>query len=123
MRTKLSKYGLILAYLGIPGGIMRVYRVIKEYLILIVNNIILLTGTGLFMYGLFGFSSSYYSGYTSGGGGTTIKLDFSARLAERTFPIATYYYYEPGKIQILIIGAILIVIGLLIRAKSNEKKL
>jgi hypothetical protein len=96
-------------------------RVIKEYLILIVNNIVLLTGTGIFTYNLVNFSSKYHAG---------IGIPFMTRAREmsqgiseiRTYPIATYYYYEPETIILLTLGAILIAIGLLIREKRNEKK-
>jgi len=98
---------------------MRLFRVIKEYLNLIVNNIVLLTGTGLFIYGLFNFSSSYYRGYKTGNAPGKIELDFT----EKIYPIATHYYYETESIQIITIGAILIVLGLLIREKRNEEKL
>jgi len=86
-----------------------IFKIIKE-------NIILLLGTGLFTYGLFSFNSSSYSG-----------LDIPIREAVkgiseiRTFPIATYYYYEPTILILLTIGAIFIVIGLIkLRTKKDK---
>jgi len=85
------------------------FKIIKE-------NFILLLGTGLFTYGLFSFNSSSYSG-----------LDIPIREAVkgiseiRTFPIATYYYYNLTSVQILTVGAIFIVIGL-IKIKTKKEK-
>jgi len=86
-----------------------IFKIIKE-------NFILLLGTGLFTYSLFSFNSGYYKGirykdiYESLTPSSTI-----------TYPIATYYYYEPTILILLTIGAILIVIGLIkIRTKKNN---
>jgi len=86
------------------------FKIIKE-------NFILLLGTGLFTYSLFSFNSSYYSG-----------IDIPIRKATegiseiRTYPIATYYYYNLTSIQLLTVGAIFIVIGLIkIRTKKDKK--
>ena len=86
-----------------------IFKIIKE-------NFILLSGTGLFTYGLFSFNSSYYSG-----------LDIPIRKAIEgiseisTFPIAIYYYYNLTSIQLLTVGAIFIVIGLIkLRTKKDK---
>jgi uncharacterized membrane protein HdeD (DUF308 family) len=90
------------------------FKIIKEHFIL-------LLGTGLFNYSLFNFSSKYHAGID-------IPLDTWVReisqgvLEIRTYPIATYYYYEPEKIILITLGAILIVIGLLkIRNKYIDR--
>ena len=87
-----------------------IFKIIKE-------NFILLLGTGLFTYSLFSFNSSSYSG-----------LDIPIREAIkkvseiRTYPIATYYYYEPTILILLTVGVIFIVIGLIkIRTKKDKK--
>jgi hypothetical protein len=86
------------------------FKIIKE-------NFILLLGTGLFTYGLFSFSSSYYTGIRSG-----ITYEWDKKASEIiTYPIATYYYYEPTILILLTIGAIFIVIGLIkIRTKKDK---
>ena len=90
--------------------IMRdIFKIIKE-------NFILLLGTGLFTYGLFSFNSEHYEGIR--------YKDIYERVIPSstiTYPIATYYYYEPTILILLTIGAILIVIGLLkIRIKKDK---
>ena len=85
------------------------FKIIKE-------NIILLLGTGLFTYGLFSFNSSSYSGLD-----VPIRLAIKGISEVRTYPIATYYYYDLTSIQLLIIGAIFIVIGL-IKLKTKKDK-
>ncbi len=94
---------------------MEFFRTIKE-------NFILLLGSGLFTYGLFNFASSKHKGID-----IPILLKFkemSNGVSEiRTFPVATYYYYDfPNKL-LLTVGAILIVIGILmiIGKKHTEK--
>ena len=86
-----------------------IFKIIKE-------NFILLLGTGLFTYGLFSFNSSYYEGiifhslYEKYSPSSTI-----------TYPIATYYYYEPTILILLTVGAIFIVIGLIkLRTKKDK---
>ena len=86
-----------------------IFKIIKE-------NFILLLGTGLFTYSLFSFSSSSYSGLTIPIG------KIGKEISEiRTWPIATYYYYEPTILILLTVGAIFIVIGLIkLRTKKDK---
>ena len=85
------------------------FKIIKE-------NFILLLGTGLFTYSLFSFSSSSYTGFD------IPILEAIKGISEiRTFPIATYYYYDSTGLFLLTIGAIFIVIGLIkIRTKKDK---
>ena len=86
------------------------FKIVKE-------NIILLLGTGLFTHSLFSFNSSYYSGID-----IPIRKAIEGISEIRTFPIATYYYYNLTSIQLLTVGAIFIVIGLLkIKTKKDKK--
>jgi hypothetical protein len=86
---------------------MVVLKAIKEYFILMVNNIVLLTGTGIFAHSLFSFNYYYNTGKAS-----------------KYLPtIPNHYYYDSIDKNLLTIGAILIGIGLLMRVKRNEKKL
>jgi len=87
-----------------------IFKIIKE-------NFILLLGTGLFTYGLFSFNSSYYAG---------IDIPILEEIKEvseiRTYPVATYYCYEPTILILLTVGAIFIVIGLIkIKTKKDKK--
>lgn len=61
---------------------------------MIVNNIILLLGIGLFISGIMNFSSFFHPG-------------------------GTFYYYKPEIIENITIGSILITIGLLIRVEKK----
>ena len=88
-----------------------IFKIIKE-------NFILLLGTGLFTYGLFSFNSSYYEGIEVHG---IPKIVAPLSTTIRTYPIATYYYYEPTILILLTIGAIFIVIGLIkLRTKKDK---
>ena len=80
----------------------------KEIFKTIKQHFILLFGTGLFTYGLFSFDSGYY--YKGVG------------FAVRTYPVATYYYYNDTSLILLTIGAILIIMGLLKMRKKNLLK-
>lgn len=86
----------------------------KELFKIIKENIILLLGTGLFTYGLFSFNSASHSGID-----IPIRIAIKGVSEIRTFPVATFYYYNYTNIQFLTAGAILIVIGLI---KIREKK-
>jgi len=89
----------------------------KELFKIIKENFILLLGTGLFTYGLFSFNSSSYAGLD-----IPIRKAIKGISEIRTFPIATYYYYNLTSIQLLTVGAIFIVIGLLkIKTKKDKK--
>jgi hypothetical protein len=88
-----------------------IFKIIKEHFIL-------LLGTGLFTYGLFSFNSKYYEGIEVHG---IPKIVAPLSTTIRTYPIATYYYYNSTSLKLLAIGAIFIVIGLLkIRKKKGE---
>jgi len=82
---------------------MKILEIIKE-------NFILLLGIGLFVYGLFNFSSDKYCGTESG-----LSL-----FPPCTNP-ATFYYYDNLTLTLLVMGAIFICIGLL-KMKNNEPK-
>lgn len=89
------------------------FKIIKE-------NFILLSGTGLFTYGLFSFNSSSYAGLDIP---KIISYSWDKGISEiRTFPIATYYYYNSTDLILLTVGAIFIVIGLIkLRTKKDKK--
>ena len=88
----------------------------KELFKIVKENIILLLGTGLFTYSLFNFNSSYYTGID-----IPIYEEFEAVSEIRTYPIATYYYYDSTELILLTIGAIFIVIGLIkLRTKKDK---
>ena len=86
-----------------------IFKIIKEHFIL-------LLGTGLFTYGLFSFSSSYYTGID-----VPLREAIKGSSAVRTYPIATYYHYDLTSLKLLTMGAILIVIGLLKIRKKKDK--
>jgi len=84
------------------------FKIVKE-------NFTLLLGTGLFTYSLFSFDSSSYSGLD-----IPIRIAIKGVSEVRTFPIATFYYYNLTSIQLLTVGAIFIVIGLIkLRTKKD----
>lgn len=86
------------------------FKIIKE-------NFILLLGTGIFTYGLFSFHSSSYTGLD-----IPIYEEFKMISEIRTYPIATYYYYDLTNLILLTMGAIFIVIGLIkIKTKKDKK--
>lgn len=88
------------------------FKIIKE-------NFILLLGTGLFTYSLFSFKSSSYRGLD-----IPKKIVFAwDKISEiKTFPIATYYYYDSTYLILLTVGAIFLVIGLIkLRTKKDKK--
>jgi len=89
----------------------------KELFKIIKENFILLLGTGLFTYGLFSFSSSYYAGID-----VPIR-EITKKLSEtRIYPISTYYHYDSTEIILMTIGAIFIVIGLIKLKTKHDKK-
>jgi len=76
----------------------KIFEIIKEHFVL-------LLGTGLFTYALFNFHSGRYLGKSGLGISITTKVSYH--------PVSTYYYYNNGTSILLVMGAILIVIGLL----------
>ncbi len=80
-----------------------VFKIIKE-------NFILLLGTGLFIYGLFSFSSDKYCDVDGG---------FVPDLFPPCLNPAPFYYYDQASLILLTIGVIFIAIGLLKMRKKN----
>lgn len=70
------------------------FKSIKKYIIVIMNNIILLLGIGFFISGIMNFSGIPHRG-------------------------GTFYYYKRAIIEQITIGSILIIIGLLIRVEKK----
>ena len=86
----------------IKKQIKEIFKIVKEYFIL-------LLGLGLFTYGLFGFNSGYYGGKDIG------------RTIDTTHSVTTYYYYNNTSLSQLTTGIIFIAIGLLkIKRKKDE---
>ena len=91
----------------------------KETFKTIKEHFILLFGTGLFIYGLFGFDSGYYCGEGSLIPAGTLPLQLFERF--KCIEPTTHYYYNDTNLILLTIGAIFITIGLL-KLKKYERK-
>ena len=83
------------------------FRSIEKYIRVIIKNIVLLLGIGLFVSGIVSFSSRVHTG----------KPLFTKEI--KAYPVAISYYYESEAINNITIGAVLIAVGLLVRAEKN----
>jgi hypothetical protein len=93
------------------------FQNIKRLIIIIVENIFLLTGAYLFTHNLFSFENGVHYDI-EGGAADLIGLDPSASY---THP-AVYYYYNNETIANLALGVILIILGLLLIKERYYKK-
>lgn len=102
MKEKIKKY---------LNSIKGILKIVKE-------NFILLLGVGLFVYGLFNFESSYYCGEGSLIHETVIFGPFDRY---KCIEPATYYYYSNNSLNLLAIGVIFIIIGLIkLKTRNSE---
>lgn len=90
------------------------FRSIEKYIRVIIKNIVLLLGIGLFVSGIVSFSSRVHTGIDV----RPSKSLTSTREIE-TYPVAISYYYGSEAINSITVGAVLIAVGLLVRAEKN----
>ncbi len=100
----------------------KISKVMEEYLILFIDNFVLLSGIGLFIYGLFSFDSGRYCGE-----GALKKIIDGSSLGLgkiehfKCIDPTTFYFYDSVSLRLLTVGAIFIVMGLL-KLRKYERK-